>query len=122
MIELAAGITLALSIVKTEHFDVCKTCRELHPKVQIEYEINDNWTAAVGAYLNSKDRMSYTAGLRWQPNALWIEGGVVTGYRDGKPLPMARVGVSVSDSVDVFAFPILHEDELKAGVGVEWGF
>jgi len=106
----------------TDHLGVCVTCNEVHPKVEISYEINEHFDAAAGAFYNSIRNISPYAGIRWTPEPFFVEVGAVGGYDQADVLPFGRVGIELNDHLNIFAFPIAHAGQPRGAIGIELRF
>jgi len=85
----------------------------VHP--HIRYSENN---IVIGAYYNSLENVSLYAGFR-NGDKYWIEYGAVTGYKY-PVVPMVRVGVRITDNINLFAAPH-HDDHGFSGlIGVEF--
>lgn len=68
------------------HFDTNKGLRNSNPGLGVEVQINDDWSATAGRFINSDNAHSNYVGAYYQPfvfaNAKW---GAVLGAFDGYP-------------------------------------
>lgn len=74
---------------------------------------------SVGTYYNSFGNWSNYATLEYKWASQWyVEGGIVSGYRNGGIIPYARAGYDLNNGDRLFAAPTANADFTRIGVVV----
>ena len=112
MFTCAAALALSAHLFAGDY-------QSVHPSIRCD---RDGWN--VGAFLNSEDRISLTAGRTFKSGPWWAEVGAATGYEYAKVVPFARFGRILSEGYHVFVLPTLKPDSHSVGfvVGFEYRF
>jgi len=114
--------SLTVSLMFTDHLGVCVTCNEIHPKIEVAYEVTEEVDLAAGIFYNSLRNGSPYLGVRYTYNPVFVEVGAVGGYDQADVLPFGRIGVNLGEHVSLFAFPIAHAGQPRGAIGLELKF
>ena len=81
------------------HVEFEGTYNTVHPHVRLQQE-----HFITGVYYNSESNVSTYAGIQYDWNNLFVEGGAVTGYSEADVIPFARAGYKLGD-ISMFVAP-----------------
>lgn len=98
----------------TTHLFVADDFNEVHPCARLEFE---EW--ALGAYLNSRSRVSSYASYTFEQNGWFAEVGGVTGYMGADVLPFLRLGRDFEGARLFLAPAYTNNGEVGVVIGIE---
>lgn len=84
---------------------------ERHIAVRYQHE-----QLAIGAYLNSMDRVSLYGAYEFRHESLWAEVGIVSGYAI-EVAPLVRIGLDFNESTSLSLAPAfeLQGEQMRVG-------
>ena len=99
------------------HVNFEGTYNNIHPHIRLRQE-----HFIAGVYYNSESNASAYAGIQYDWNNFFVEGGAVTGYIEADVIPFARAGYKLGN-ISVFVAPGIETlngtSQVRPVVGIE---
>ena len=108
---------LLVGMALSYHLGFENEYNSIHPHIRLQHE-----HFITGVYYNSESNASAYAGVEYNLNNFFVEGGAVTGYTTAPVVPFARMGYKFND-ISVFIAPgeetINGTTEIHPVLGIE---